>query len=132
MNLMLTDFMQTVSLKDPKNPKTFLVFRNERGEELRVPVGPDAIEALTRFAFSQPQEPVEEEQGDMENMDAPPESPGGTLPGGPEEELEDETDATTFGGDVEEGGDVDDEDPVRPFELSRPGPPRSEAEIKSL
>lgn len=121
MNLMLTDFMQTVSLKDPTNAKSFLVFTNEDGEELRVPVGQEAIEAITRFAFGRKQFPEP--------------APSAPAPEASSEEPyeEDTADATTFGGDVEEGEDPDlDEDPVRPFELSRPGPPKSEAEIQSL
>lgn len=136
MNLVLTDFMQTVSLRDPTSPKNFLVFTNEEGEELRVPVGADAIETLTRFAFGRKQFPEETDS----RVDLPSEPvsevPSGTPPSDPEfddEDLdEDDPDATTFGGDVEEGDD--DPDPVRPLELPRvpSDTPRSEAEVKSL
>jgi hypothetical protein len=138
MHLVLTDFMQTVSLKDLTSAKSFLVFANEAGEELRVPVGPEAIEALTRFALAREEAPSQPPIV-VPGQEEPPEYPGGTHPGGTQEDgenldedldagLDEDIDATTFGGDVEDGDD--DPDPARPFEL--PKVPRSEEEIKSL
>lgn len=121
--------MQTVSLQDPTKPKSFLVFTNDEGKELRVPVGPEAIEAITRFAFAAPQEvPPEVEHEERDEVEKEIAYEEENPPSDDPDLDEEDPDATTFGGDVEEGDD--DPDPVRPFEL--PKVPKSEAEIKSL
>lgn len=93
MNLLLTDFMETISLKDPTNAKRYLVFTNDEGEEFRVPVGPEAIQAIMAFAFRDKSNDVSEKEILREAED-------------------DEPEATTFGGDIGE-----DEDPMAHFEL---------------
>lgn len=131
MNLMLTDFMQTVSLQDPTKAKNFLVFVNDDGEELRVPVPNEAVEAIATFAFKKKQAapaPVVARPEPQEVPDAPDEEF--------EEEPSDGDDvegATSFGGDIEEGEDPTDEDPIRPFQLPPPtDAPRSEEDVPSL
>lgn len=125
MSLVLTDFMQTVSLQDPRNPKSFLVLANEDGEELRVPVGPDAIEAITRFAFS--------DKAKMEKPPVPEEEDEGAVMKDEEEDLEEDPDATQFGGDVEEGSPDEDDDPIKKFELPPSSDvPDSEEKVPSL
>lgn len=109
MNLLLTDFMETVSLKDPTNAKRFLVFTTDEGEEFRVPVGPEAIQAIMAFAFRDKSNDVPEREVAREV-------------------IEDEPEATTFGGDLDE-----DEDPMAHFELPPPtNVPDSEDKVPSV
>lgn len=133
MKLVLTDFMEMVSLKDPKNAKRFLVFSNEAGQELQVPVGRETIAVIATFALTgaKPVRPVPQEDLEEEvSYDAEPED---KLPVDLDAQVDE--DATHFGGDVEEGNPSENEDPMEAFELpSAPEPevPESEEGIPSL
>lgn len=108
MNVTLKSFCEDVPLADPKNSRSFLVFEKD-GEEFRIPVGRDAIQALAKHIYkaSAPEPDVEPE------MEAPTDEP------------EEETQATVFGGDDEgepedeELPPDDDDDPVGALELKR-------------
>lgn len=61
MNVTLKSFSEDISLTDPKNPRRFLVLESE-GEEFRVPVGADAIQAIAEFVFKKRQASVRESE----------------------------------------------------------------------
>lgn len=116
MRLVLTDFSEDVSVKDPKNVKRYLIFEAETesgapGKVLRVPIGEEAIAVLVQFLYGTPPE---------ESKPEPQPEPEPEIPEGADE----------FGGDVQEGEDPDEEDPMEQFEL--PTVPESEEQVPSL
>lgn len=114
MNVTLKSFCEDVSLADPKNTKQFLVFEQD-GEEFRVPVGRDAVEAIVRHIYKKPQkplqgfrEPIADDSELKEEVNEPEEDTQATVFGG--EEPEPEPDSEDLPPD-------DENDPIGTLEL---------------
>ncbi len=61
MSVILKSFSEDVSVTDPRQSKTFLIFESD-GEEFRVPVGSDAIQAIVKFIYRN--KPIEQKTED--------------------------------------------------------------------
>lgn len=114
MNVILKSFCEDVPLTDPKNVKRYLVF-DLNGNEFRVPVGAEAIQAIARHIYGKPALEVESEE--------PPKQEAEEEKYEAEESPEEETEATVFGGEDEESDDElppdDEDDPIGALELQR-------------
>jgi hypothetical protein len=90
----LVGFSEFMSVDNPRDVSMFLVFHDETGRELRLPVNQEAMTAFLKFTYPKgdapTQPPVSEPQKVVEEDEM-------------EEEFDENEEAEEFGGDVTSG-----------------------------